>query len=98
MILTYDLNSEESLQRLPEWIEEVAKQKVDKAHMVLVGCKKDLEIKVPTDAVIKFLSENGCLHFETSAKTGEGVQEAFGKIIEESALRKLRQMEGSLIK
>lgn len=75
-------------------MEELNKHKVDKNNtvFVVVGCKKDLEINVPTDAVLQFLKERALMHFETSAKTGEGVEEMMKAVIEESAMRKMRQL------
>lgn len=70
VILCYNLNDVASFGNLNYWLDELARMKVDPLHTVLVGCKKDLEIQVPTDAVLEFLKDRALLHFETSAKTG----------------------------
>jgi Ras-related protein Rab-5C len=48
----------------------------------LAGNKCDLESKreVPKAEAAKYASDNACLFFETSAKTGENVLEIFTQI------------------
>jgi hypothetical protein len=47
---------------------------------------------VPTDSVIEFLKDRAYLHFETSAKTGEGVNETILAVVSECARRKIRKI------
>jgi hypothetical protein len=51
---------------------------------------------VPTDAVVEFLKERAYLHFETSAKTGEGVGEAILAVVTECARRKINKMHENM--
>lgn len=46
--------------------------------------------------MLDFLKDKAILHFETSAKTGEGVTEALKAVIEDCAMRKIRKLEGEL--
>lgn len=92
VVLCYNLNDPSSFDQLNHWAEELIKYKVEKVSTILVGCKKDLEINVPTDAVLEYLRDKAILHFETSAKTGEGVAEALKTVVEECAMRKIRKL------
>ena len=47
---------------------------------VRAGCQVDLERKVPTQEAAGWAASNGVLFVETSAKTGQGVEEVFQKI------------------
>jgi len=89
VVLCYNLNDVTSFGNLNYWLDELVKNKVDRVNTVLVGCKKDLDIEVPTDAVLEFLKDRAVLHFETSAKTGEGVEETIQTLVNECARRKL---------
>lgn len=48
----------------------------------LAGNKADLENKreVPTEEARQYAQENGCIFYETSAKSGENVQQMFQQI------------------
>lgn len=98
ILLCYSLNDANSLKGIEFWLEELNRQKVDLNQSVfaVVGCKKDLDINAPTDAVLDLLKSRVFLHFDTSAKTAEGVDEMMKAVIEESAMRKMRKLEGEL--
>jgi small GTP-binding protein len=95
VVLCYNLNDVTSFSNLNYWLDELVKYKVDRVNTILVGCKKDLEIEVPTDAVLEFLKDRALLHFETSAKTGEGVEEAMQAVVNECARRKISKLNES---
>ena len=44
--------------------------------IILVGTKNDLISEVPTDLVIDFTQRKNIMYYETSAKTGQGVNDA----------------------
>ena len=78
-LIVYDLTRKDTLDKLPLWIEQLHKYSPD-ASMYLVGNKNDLlddreisfeqgETAKNNLGVVKF--------FETSAKTGDHIQEAF---------------------
>jgi GTPase SAR1 family protein len=56
-----------------------------KPAVVLVGNKKDMEIEgTISDSEIKeFCSRRDCKYIKVSAKTGDGVQEAFVQLVRE---------------
>lgn len=83
VILTFDLSSQESFQSIDDWFKEVKDQTKNNILIVLNGNKSDLPDDVKTVSKTeaqKFANNNNLKYFETSAKTGEGVNELFGYI------------------
>ena len=83
-ILTYDITEEESFKSLQFWIEEL-KYKVENDNMIicLVGNKcddSDDKRKVSKEKGKNFAQENNMIFFETSAKTGDGINNLFSTI------------------
>ena len=79
-ILTYDITNEGSFNSIEFWINEL-KFKVENENMLLclVGNKCDVnsnERKVTTTKGKNFAVEHNMIFFETSAKTGEGINES----------------------
>ncbi|MBD3255904.1 MAG: GTP-binding protein [Candidatus Lokiarchaeota archaeon] len=80
VIILFDYTREETLDQATEWIEEARFfTKKDSIFYILVGNKLDLledrtEIKEKAERIAK---ENECLFFETSALTGQGIDELF---------------------
>jgi len=81
-IVVFDLTRKESLDCVPEWVEDVRNGAPD-VLLYLVGNKSDLEedrtvSEASAKAIVKKLNMIGYL--ETSAKDGTNVQELFHKI------------------
>ncbi|MBD3211900.1 MAG: GTP-binding protein [Candidatus Lokiarchaeota archaeon] len=76
----YDVTEPQTLLKIPGWVSSIKKSVKKNIPMILLGNKIDLERKVdPSEA--KDLAERlKCEYMETSAKTGEKVDEAFGRI------------------
>jgi len=80
VFLTYNITSLESFQNMDNWYSEVKSQSEPDALIFLVGNKKDCENEreVGLDKAEKFKHiKNLDLFQETSAKTGENVNETF---------------------
>ena len=82
IIVGYDVTERESLKNCDRWIALAREQSDDRAIFVAVGNKIDLkeERKVEKEEAVKFFEERGIPadhYFETSAKTGEGVNALF---------------------
>lgn len=55
----------------------MAQKRVPNASYMLLGSKKDLSIEVDLKDVNKWCTEKGIYFIQTSAKTGEHVEQAF---------------------
>ena len=80
VFLTYDVTRRETFDSLEEWHREVRQHAADDVLVYLVGNKAEMEdaSEVPFDAakeLAKTLSVSKC--FETSAKTGQAVEDVF---------------------
>jgi len=78
-LIVYDINNEDTFDSVQSWIQECKLQTPKTVTMILVGNKCDLECKVDRNRAKEIAEENGMLYFETSAKTGKGVDELFKK-------------------
>ena len=88
-IIVYTLekneHGEESFNHIQSWIKDI-EQYCGDIPVVIFGNKVDLvdEEKISTSAIEKIVEEKNYLgHFVTSAKSGQGVIEAFDTIIDE---------------
>ena len=81
-LLVYSVNNKESLEKINIWIQNIEdfvnrKEKV----LMLVGNKIDInERTISNEEGTKFAKERNMKYFETSAKTGFGIKEAFNQI------------------
>ena len=84
-MVVYDITSRSSFEHIVNWIEDVHNQSPKTVTIVLIGNKIDLEDKrvVSFDEGNDFAMKNGIIFMETSAKSGEGVDEIFKKSAEE---------------
>ena len=86
IVLVYDVTNTESFENLKFWINSI-KTNFGENNGVLpiitIGNKIDMEDmrEINKDEAKKFAKENNYKYFETSAKTGEGVDEAFIEIV-----------------
>ncbi len=78
ILFVYDVTRENTLQRLPDWQNDVEKRAPKGIVSVLIGNKNDLEIKT-TDADREQMAQGlgSVTSFSTSAKENIGVDEAF---------------------
>ncbi len=78
-MVVYDITSKESFEHIQNWIDDVHEQSPKTVLIVLIGNKIDLEERrvISTDEGNDFATQNGLIFMETSAKTGERVDEIF---------------------
>ena len=92
ILLVYDVNNKESFYSLKQWIESIIEQlgevNTSKVKLIILGNKCDLENKVTKKVAIDFCDENKIKHFETSARNGSGIEEAFNYLILETLTSK----------
>jgi len=82
IIIVYDITNQETFDNVEQWYKEIDLQTTGRIHKVLVGTKCDLE----KDRKIRYedgqaLAESLKIDFrETSAKTGENIEELFSEL------------------
>ena len=78
-LIVYDITRKISFENLVDWIEDCKNSSPKTVFMVLVGNKSDLEQnrEVSEEEGRELAERNGRLFFETSAKTGQNVEEVF---------------------
>ena len=85
LILTYSIASKESFNNLDNWLHQLNNvSDISKTPIILVGNKSDLKDlrEVDYEEGEDYAKEHDFHFFETSAKTGENVKEAFDYIFE----------------
>ncbi len=90
IIFVCDLTNEESFKMLKFWMED-SKNNIDtNVEIILAANKSDLKDKreVSEKRLKDFCSKNNMQYLETSAKTGDGVEEIFNILINKLFLRK----------
>ena len=78
IILIYDVTNIKSFENIKKWINEIKEEISEKVTIVLIGNKIDNEgeRKISKDQGEKLANEYGVTFFETSAKTGQGINES----------------------
>ena len=85
LLFTYDITMRSTFEDLNQWIRQINDyQDISEFPIIIVGCKLDLEDKreVSTEEGHTFAAKYKCPFFETSARTGKGVKEAFSALIQ----------------
>ena len=83
VILTYDITEKSSFTSLNKWLSDAKDNIVEGTFIILCGNKIDLNAKrvISKEEGQKFADENSIAFTETSATTGEGIEELFATII-----------------
>ncbi|KAJ3199740.1 hypothetical protein HDU82_000174, partial [Entophlyctis luteolus] len=80
-ILVYDTTSRKSFEALEKWVEELMMFYTNEVTIFLVANKIDLSPRViSTKEGMNYAQKMDFMYFETSAQTGEGVQEMFNAL------------------
>ncbi|KAK5818896.1 ras-related protein RABA3-like [Gossypium arboreum] len=84
-MLVYDISKRQSFDSLARWVEEFRANADNSIVIMLVGNKADLvdQRAVPTEDAVEFAKEQGLYFAETSALSGDNVDKAFFKLLEE---------------
>ncbi|CAD8115936.1 unnamed protein product [Paramecium sonneborni] len=78
VFIVYSVNLKESFDQLSIWLNEIEYHAHSEIIKVLVGNKCDLQREVQKEEAESLMNNNNfSLFFETSAKTGENIDEAF---------------------
>ena len=86
VLLTYDITNSESFDNLKDWIISIKKNMEGKnifIPVIIIGNKIDMEEsrEINKENAETFAKENNYKYFETSAKTGEGVDNAVRELV-----------------
>lgn len=79
-LLVFDVTRKDTFKHLSKWLQEARQFANPSIVVTLVGNKGDMAAtkrSIQTSEAEAFASENGLVYIETSAKTGDGVDEAF---------------------
>ncbi|XP_019454876.1 PREDICTED: ras-related protein RABA3-like [Lupinus angustifolius] len=84
-MLVYDITKRQSFDHVVRWVEELRAHADSSIVIMLVGNKGDLvdQRVVPAEDAVEFAEEQGLFFSETSALSGENVESAFLKLLEE---------------
>ncbi|AMD21553.1 HFL303Wp [Eremothecium sinecaudum] len=98
-LVVYDVTKPQSFIKARHWVKELHEQATKGIVIALVGNKLDLlenggERKVARSEAEALAQEKGLLFFETSAKTGDNVNEVFLGIGEKIPLKKPEDQHG----
>ncbi|KAA6383549.1 MAG: putative Ras family GTPase [Streblomastix strix] len=81
-ILVFDVNSKSSFVGLEKWLDEAQKYGAKDYIAILCGNKTDIKKRVVSEQEAQsWASSKGFRYFETSANTGDGVDQAFTFLI-----------------
>ena len=84
IILTYAINERDSFDDIENWVKQIKLHASDSVMKVLVGNKADMsDRRVRYEEGEALAKEMGVPFFETSAKTGQNVEEMFQLMAEE---------------
>lgn len=89
-ILVFALNEEESLLRLQKWIEEMDLYGI--THRFLVGNKSDIKPHVVSETRVRNLYPLPIQYMETSAKSGDNVEDLFYELAVKLATLKMSNL------
>ena len=83
IVLVYDVTKEDTFSSLKDWIDSLKSNLGENSLPIVIdGNKIDLDDRdISTEDAKKFAQENNFKYFETSAKSGIGVDELFREIV-----------------
>ena len=101
VVIAYDVTNSESFDNLKFWISSIKTNLFEKnifIPIIIIGNKIDLEDMrdISKDVASAFAKENNFKYFETSAKTGEGVDEAFRDLVNQALANLDKNEEGTI--
>lgn len=84
-MLVYDITRPQSFEHIARWVEELRAHADSSTVVMLIGNKADLAVQraVPAEDAAEFAEEQGLFFSEASALSGENVERAFLRLLEE---------------
>eukprot|EP00826_Nyctotherus_ovalis_P048056 TRINITY_DN5623_c0_g1_i1.p1 TRINITY_DN5623_c0_g1~~TRINITY_DN5623_c0_g1_i1.p1 ORF type:complete len:204 (-),score=58.79 TRINITY_DN5623_c0_g1_i1:1334-1945(-) len=100
ILLVYDVHKAETYEKLNNWIQSISSNAGSRIPKYLVANKIDLEDERQVEKAEgeKLAERTGMKYFETSARTGDNVDEVFEDIIREAcAIKQVRVSTPSIV-
>ena len=91
ILLAYDVSNAETFDNLKFWLQSLQTHSDDKNIIVLLGNKVDLPREITKEDGERFANEYNFKYFETSSKTGQGVEESINYLVNEVMKKKAQQ-------
>ena len=81
-VIAYDITDASSFNRVKAWVKELQTQAEKDISIVLAGnkCDKESERQIDMKDAVEYANSIGAAHYNTSAKSGKGVQELYTEI------------------
>ena len=95
ILIVFDVTKKESFESIQNWINEVTVYTGKDVVMICLGNKNDLKKGIDKKEIYEFQKKTGLEIINVSAKTGDGVEEAFKHIIELLIKKNLEAKENS---
>ena len=98
ILIVFDVTKKESFENIQNWINEVTVYTGKDVVIICLGNKSDLKKEIDKKEIIDFKKNTNLEILNVSAKTGEGVEEAFKHIIELLIKKKMENKDDNEIK
>jgi Ras-related protein Rab-1A len=98
ILIVFDVTKKESFENIQNWINEVTVYTGNDVVIICLGNKNDLKKEIDKKEIIDFKKNTNLEILNVSAKTGEGVEEAFKHIIELLIKKKMENKDDNEIK
>ena len=98
ILIVFDVTKKESFENIQNWINEVTVYTGNDVVIICLGNKNDLNKEIDKKEIIDFKKNTNLEILNVSAKTGEGVEEAFKHIIELLIKKKMENKDDNEIK
>lgn len=83
ILLVYDVNNCDSFDNLKYWLQSIKTHCTEANIIIVIGNKIDLPREIKKEEAEKYANDNNFKYFETSAKTGEGIEESITYLVEQ---------------
>ena len=97
ILIVFDVTKKESFENIQNWINEVTVYTGKDVVIICLGNKSDLKKEIDKKEIIDFKKNTNLEILNVSAKTGEGVEEAFKHIIELLIKKKMENKDDNEI-
>jgi len=79
-LLVYDVSDRDSFLKVQMWVKELRKMLGTQVTLAIAGNKIDLQRNVPLDEAEAYAKSVGAVHFSTSAKLNQGIDDLFNDV------------------